>query len=298
MIEKIYIPTMGRADVQITYDNLPEKYKKIVMFVVPYEERDDYSKYDRKQILVTDKGLKGIARTREFICRNAKKTRFSMIDDDVIFYRRNQKYYSDLGKKSNMDKSKRQMTEQDFDEMFELFNKWMDEGYMHIGHRRANLPPLKKSHDDICFFNSVHHIDGNKLSNIINDINWTLCEVGEDANFMFEYLSRGFINRKSCEFCVHWDSFQEGGCAMYRDSKFHNKEHRKLQKKWGSDLVLVRKEMVAQGTHGHNIGTITEFTYRPKRKRKLWLQEHGLKTDELVNSPNKIFDKELGEKLK
>ena len=290
MIETLYIPTMGRTDTQITYDNLPQKYRDMVLFVIPHHERNDY-KYDKKQLLVTPKDTKGIAATREFICRHAGKKRFSMIDDDVIFYRRNQKYYSDLGKKSNMDKSKRQMTEQDFDEMFELFNKWMDEGYTHIGHRRANLPPLKKSHDDICFFNSVHHIDGNKLSNIINDINWTLCEVGEDANFMFEYLSMGFINRKSCEFCVHWDSFQEGGCAMY-------KEHRKLQKKWGGHLVLVRKEMVGQGTHGHNIGTITEFTYRPKRMRKLWLQENGLKTDELVNSPNKIFDKELGEKIK
>ena len=110
MIEKIYIPTMGRADVQITYDNLPEKYRKMVTFVVPYEERDDYGKYDRKQILATDKGLKGIARTREFICRDAGKIRFSMIDDDVIFYRRNQKYYSDYGKKSNMKSSKRKFT--------------------------------------------------------------------------------------------------------------------------------------------------------------------------------------------
>ena len=190
------------------------------------------------------------------------------------------------------------MTEQDFDEMFELFNKWMDEGYIHIGHRRANLPPCKKSHDDICFFNSIHHIDGKKLSIMIDNIDWTFCEVGEDANFMFEYLSRGFINRKSCEFSAHWDSFQEGGCAMYRDSEFHNKEHRKLQKRWGDYLVLVRKEMVGQGTHGHNIGTITEFTYRPKIMRKLWLQEHGLKTDELVNRPKKVFDKRLGEKIK
>tara|TARA_R110002074_G_scaffold379517_2_gene557798 strand:+ start:492 stop:1385 length:894 start_codon:yes stop_codon:yes gene_type:complete len=297
MIEKIYIPTMGRADVQITYDNLPEKYRKMVMFVVPYEERDDYGKYDRKQILATDKGLKGIARTREFICRVAGKIRFSMIDDDVIFYRRNQKYYSDYGKKSNMSKSKRQLTEEDFDEMFELFNKWMDEGYIHIGHRRANLPPLNKSHNDISFFNSIHHINGNLLSKIIDDINWTLCEVGEDANFMFEYLSRGFINRKSCEFPAHWDSFQEGGCAVYRDAKFHNSEHRKLQKKWGEEVVK-SKEMMAQGTYGHNIGVIHEFSYKPKKIRKRALFRHGMENDVMVNQPKKVFNEELGEKLK
>ena len=297
MIEKIYIPTMGRADVQITYDNLPEKYKKMVMFVVPYEERDDYGKYDRKQILVTDKGLKGIARTREFICKKAGKIRFSMIDDDVIFYRRNQKYYSDYGKKSNMKSSKRQFTKKDFDVMFNLFNSWMDDDYIHIGHRRANLPPLNKSHNDISFFNSIHHINGNLLSTIIDDINWTLCEVGEDANFMFEYLSKGFKNRKSCEFSAHWDSFQEGGCAVYRDAEFHNSEHRKLQKKWGADVVK-SKEMMAQGTYGHNIGVIQEFSYKPKLIRKRALFRHGMENDVMVNQPKKVFNEELGEKLK
>ena len=296
MIETLYIPTMGRTDTQVTYDNLPQKYRDMVLFVIPHHERNDY-KYDKKQLLVTPKDIKGIAATREFICRHAGEKRFSMIDDDVIFYRRNQKYYVDYKKTSNMDKSKRQMTEQDFDEMFELFNKWMDDGYIHIGHRRANLPPSRKSYDDICFFNSIHHIDGKKLKPIIDMINWTFCEVGEDANFMFEYLSRGFINRKSCEFSAHWDSFQDGGCAIYRDSKLHNDEHTKLQNEWGNDVVKVRAEMVGQGTSGHKIGVIKEFTYRPKLMRKRWLQIHGMETDELVNRPKKLFDKELGDKL-
>ena len=303
MIEKIYIPTMGRADVQITYDNLPEKYRKMVMFVVPYEERDDYGKYDRKQILVTDKGLKGIARTREFICKKAGKIRFSMIDDDVIFYRRNQKYYSDYGKKSNMKSSKRKFTKKDFDVMFNLFDSWMDDDYIHIGHRRANLPPLNKSHNDISFFNYIHHINGNLLSKIIKDIDWTLCEVGEDANFMFEYLSRGFKNRKSCEFSAHWDSFQEGGCAVYRDAKFHNREHKKLLKRWGPDAVFIRvKNFMAQGTHGHNIGKINEYSYKPRYIYKLGLQENAIKNDEkdklMVHTHREKFNEELGEKLK
>ena len=39
MIEKIYIPTLGRVDNQITYDNLPQKYKDIVTLVVTESER-------------------------------------------------------------------------------------------------------------------------------------------------------------------------------------------------------------------------------------------------------------------
>ena len=277
MIETLYIPTMGRSDNQITYDKLSYKYQKKVVFVIPKDEWSSMTKlYGDNQLLATPDDIKGIAATREFICRYAGKTRFSMIDDDVVFYRRNQKYYSDFDKKSNMDKSKRIATESDLDEMFALFDKWMDEGYIHIGHRRANLPPCKKSYSDICFFNSIHHIDGKKLSKIIDEIDWTFCEVGEDANFMFEYLSKGLINRKSCEFSAHWDSFQDGGCAVYRDSKFHNKEHGKLQKRWSDDLVIMKAEIIGQGTYGHNIGTIKEFIYKPKLMRKMWLQEQKL----------------------
>ena len=299
MLDKIYIPTMGRSDTQITYDRLPKTYQKKVIFIIPKSEWKLMTKlYGDNQLLATPNKIKGIAATREFICKHAGKTRFSMVDDDVVFYRRNQKYYSDFDKKSNMDKSKRIATESDLDEMFALFDKWMDEGYIHIGHRRANLPPCKKSYSDICFFNSIHHIDGKKLSKIIDEIDWTFCEVGEDAHFMFEYLSKGLINRKSCEFSAHWDSFQDGGCAMYRDSKLHNKEHSKLQQRWSRDLVRVRAEIIGQGTHGHKIGTIKEFTYKPKLMRKMWLQEHGLKTDELVNHPKKQFQPELDKRVK
>ena len=299
MIETLYIPTMGRSDIQITYDKLPYKYQKKVVFVIPKDEWSSMTKlYGDNQLLATSNDIKGIAATREFICRHAGKTRFSMIDDDVVFYRINQKYYSDFDKKSNMDKSKRIATESDLDEMFELFDKWMDEGIIHIGHRRANLPPTKKSYDNIAFFNSIHHINGESLSEIIDEIDWTRCEVGEDANLMFEYLSRGYENRKSCEFSAHWNSFQDGGCAMYRDATLHNQEHKKLQKKWGDDVVRVRAEMVGQGTSGHKIGVIKEFTYRPKIMRKRWLQLNGMKADENINQPKKVYDKILGETLK
>ncbi len=30
MIETLYIPTMGRTDTQVTYDNLPQKYRDMV----------------------------------------------------------------------------------------------------------------------------------------------------------------------------------------------------------------------------------------------------------------------------
>ena len=119
MLDKIYIPTFRRADIQITYDNLPDEYKEKVIMVVQEQERKDYN-YDVEYLVVGNDI--GIAKTRELICRDAGKTRFSMVDDDVIFYRRNQKYFRDYNHKSNMDRSKRISTKDDLDEMFALFS--------------------------------------------------------------------------------------------------------------------------------------------------------------------------------
>ena len=285
MLDKIYIPTFRRADIQITYDNLPDEYKEKVIMVVQEQERKDYN-YDVEYLVVGNDI--GIAKTRELICRDAGKTRFSMVDDDVIFYRRNQKYFRDYNHKSNMDRSKRISTKDDLDEMFALFDQWMDDDIIHIGHRRSNLPPVKMAYSDTVFFNAIHHINGELLSEIIDDINWTRCEVGEDANLMFEYLSRGYENRRSDEFVAHWDSFQEGGCSVFRDSKLHNQEHEKLHKHWGSNVVFVSKETIGQGSNGHNIGLIKEFSYRPKRTRKKYL----------MSTPKKQFQKEIDKRVK
>ena len=294
MIEKIYIPTFRRVDIQITYDNLPNEYKEKVIMVVQEQEKKDYN-YDVEYLVVDDNI--GIAKTRELICRHAGKTRFSMVDDDVVFYRRNQKYFKDFDNVPNMDKSKRIATKSDLDEMFTLFDKWMDEGILHVGNRRNGLPPVKKSYSDITFIQGAHFINGEMLSDIIDEIDWTYCEVGEDAHLMLEYLTRGYYNRRADEFTFSAKSFQEGGCSVYRDSKFHNREHRKLQTKYPK-YVYFRKEMVGQGTDGYKIGVIKEFSYKPKLAYIDYLKKHGMENDPNINQPKKIYDKIVGETLK
>ncbi len=280
MIDKIYIPTLGRPNEQVTWDNLPEPLREKVCFVIHEREKDLY-KYDAEYLVLPD-SLDRISKVRKEIVYHADETRFCMWDDDVIFYRRNRKYYGDLringeyvpdrlfedGPKKGKPISKWKMELEDFQDMFNQFNGWFDneEALIHIGHRRTNLPPMGSTQDNI-FFNSMHCIDGKKLKSIRDDINWDLCLVGEDANFMLEYLTRGYINRRTDLYSAHWGSYQEGGCSEYRDSKLHNQEHEKLMKRW-PEYVSIRKEMMAQGKDGENIGIIKEFKYNMKKAYK------------------------------
>ncbi len=280
MIDKIYIPTLGRPNEQVTWDNLPEPLREKVCFVIHEREKDLY-KYDAEYLVLPD-SLDRISKVRKEIVYHADETRFCMWDDDVIFYRRNRKYYGDLringeyvpdrlfedGPKKGKPISKWKMELEDFQDMFNQFNGWFDneEALIHIGHRRTNLPPMGSTQDNI-FFNSMHCIDGKKLKSIRDDINWDLCLVGEDANFMLEYLTRGYTNRRTDLYSAHWGSYQEGGCSEYRDSKLHNQEHEKLMKRW-PEYVSIRKEMMAQGKDGENIGIIKEFKYNMKKAYK------------------------------
>ena len=282
-MERIYIPTLGRINDQVTLNRLPKTYQKIVTLVVQQKESKQMTDLYGdvvENIMVVDDDI-GIAKTRDEICRHAGEIRFSMIDDDVVFYRRNQKYQ---GKDSNMDKSKRMATRGDLKDMFEDINKKMDDttrekGYIHLGNRRKDLPPSdKKLHDNV-FFNAIHHIDGKKLNDLLNDMGdesdklWTRTKVGEDANFIFEYITRGYENIRYDEFPAYWGCYQDGGCALFRDSEMHNSEHRKLQEYWNQkgNFVVKRKKITPRG----NIGEIEEYTHRIRNARRYWLNKSG-----------------------
>ena len=143
---KIYIPTFRRVDNQITFDNIPDKIKENVIMVVQEQERDEY-KYDCEYLVVGDNI--GIAKTREIIYHHAGKTKYGMIDDDIVMHRRNTKYYN---QKPNMEKSKRIMTKEDWEYWFSLVNTFFEESdIMHIGNREEALPPMGTQH----YYNST-----------------------------------------------------------------------------------------------------------------------------------------------
>ena len=134
-MHKIYIPTFRRVDSQITFNSLPDKYKEKVILVVQRHERPQHNL--DVDYLIVDDGI-GIAETRKQIIYHAGKSRFFIFDDDVQFYRRNIKFLlkenwewdlfdSDMKDHGLPQKhTKRPMSEEDFDEMVEIFNTWMD----------------------------------------------------------------------------------------------------------------------------------------------------------------------------
>ena len=86
MISRIYIPSLGRHNNQITWDNMLPCVRDITLLVVqPHEQ---YLHGD-KPILVLPEDKYGITKTRRWIYDHAGDIEYGVFDDDLKFVDRN-----------------------------------------------------------------------------------------------------------------------------------------------------------------------------------------------------------------
>jgi|TARA_B110000483_G_scaffold239045_1_gene316805 hypothetical protein len=199
MIERIYIPTVRRADNQITFNNLPKELQERVVMVVEPGERHLYD-YPCEYLEIPEK-LVGtwtqLAETRLFIHKHAGAIKYCVADDDIKIRRRNAKYWTG---QSNMEKSKRDATAEEMLDMYETVDKWFDERAIGVvGLSDAGTPPASNEYEDTKDVYSYVFYDGRMLSEVINDMDICSLRIAEDVLFLYEVLSRGINTRKSTE---------------------------------------------------------------------------------------------------
>lgn len=199
MIERIYIPTVRRANNQITFNNLPKELQERAVMVVEPGERHLYD-YPCDYLEIPEK-LVGtwtqLAETRLFIHKHAGAIKYCVADDDIKIRRRNAKYWTG---QSNMEKSKRDATAEEMLDMYETVDKWFDESAIGVvGLSDAESPPSSKEYEDTKDVYSYVFYDGRMLSEVIDDMDICSLRIAEDVLFLYEVLSRGINTRKSTE---------------------------------------------------------------------------------------------------
>ena len=177
---KIYIPTLGRSNEQITFNNLPKFLQDKTTLVVQPHEKDLYNNYP---IMVLPEDWMGISRTRKYIIENAGNTIFGMMDDDLK-----------LIKRFSESPTKRPLTEEDWHEFYNMTIQWLENDVSFVGIRRGNLPPFEKdwmeNSETICatFYNGSKLPDTDKLI-------WNHNLFSQDVNFHLQLLLMGHKNR-------------------------------------------------------------------------------------------------------
>tara|TARA_B100000282_G_scaffold239671_1_gene182402 strand:- start:313 stop:1107 length:795 start_codon:yes stop_codon:yes gene_type:complete len=260
MINKIYIPTLGRSHNQITFDNMTPSVKQITRLVVQPKEQHLYSNYP---IIVLPENDIGITATRKFIWHYAKGQRYFVMDDDVKMACRKPWH--------NGDKTKRIMTQKDWDICLSTTNTWMDDGISWGGFRTGGLPPTTKEYIDNSGTAEVFFFDGNQLPNV-DDLDWEL-STAEDISLSLQLLSKGYRNRVWDRF-VYLSDFvgTEGGCLdMGRNLKMINDNHAKLIKKF-PDYVSYNGEKEMMGGIFNKIKVQYKKAYLDSQKSKSSLE--------------------------
>jgi|TARA_B110000116_G_scaffold173151_1_gene149725 hypothetical protein len=199
MIERIYIPTIRRADKQTTFENLPEGLQERVIMVVEPGERHLYNYPCDYLELPLDyvRNWCQLSLTRKFIHKHAGAIKYAVIDDDLTIKRRNSKYWTG---KSNMETSRRDATHLEIWSAFHTFGKWLDEEDIGIvGLSTGEAPPADEEYVDTKGVFGMIFVDGRMLSKEIDDMDITSIRIAEDVLFIFECLSRGINTRQSTE---------------------------------------------------------------------------------------------------
>ena len=210
MIEKIYIPTVNRVDNQITYNGLSDSLKERVVMVVQSWERDQYN-YDCEYLVLPEEinldDYLCLAKTRDYIYKDAGTIKYCVLDDDLIFKRRNQKYFkkSGLRLEADMKISKRVCTDDDLEEMFNLYDNLLDV-VSYCGGCRIGLPPAESNdqrHSSYLNNSPVFSqlfLNGADIYEKLEELNTTKIRYNEDVLFLLSILTSGLSGIESQQF--------------------------------------------------------------------------------------------------
>ena len=207
---KTYIPTLGRVDNQMTYDNMPKSIQSNTYFVIqPKEESLFKELWPDSNILVLPDDDYGILNTRKWIVETAGNSKYLMIDDDIVFWKRN--VDRKTGKK-NAEKSKKLFTSEDWISMLDWAESKLDNGYTVAGSRARGMPPYTKDDMEFGRIMQVFFINGSKLHR--DKLEWVL-DSSEDVHFLIQVIEMGGKIVTSDKFLYECEPYHsDGGCKL------------------------------------------------------------------------------------
>ena len=253
MIEIIFIPTYRRINKQITYDRLPDKWKKRTILVVAPDEYQALKKlgYNVLSCPVQGKAPEGknpndygISATREWIIKQAGNRKFAVLDDDLVDFvytarpseRSSYRLVNNIINSGKPEKG----FETSFDTMMDLMSEWLDE-FVTVGLEVTWNPPMETDYQDCWRQTTNHFINGSTFPK--ENIDYRGIALAEDYYTLLQLLTKGYKNRVSLRYRIRPGLTQaDGGCEEYRTLEKHNDSMKKLQADFPDFVTLKEKK--------------------------------------------------------
>lgn len=234
---KIYIPTLGRLNKQVTLKSLrvsEDLLKRVVLVVIPGEFDDHEFEYSHEcEVLECPEEIKGICATRQWIIENSFEDVVFMLDDDMGFFRR----HPDSMKLYKCD-------EWDLDEMFEQLYGWLtlhpDTPVVGLSARQGNNN-VKFNYVSATRQMNFHGIHVPQFTGL--GLRMDGMPVMEDFHMLLTMLTKGYANKVLYDFC--WNqtgSGAEGGCSLYRDNELQATCAHRLKEDFQEFVTIVEKQ--------------------------------------------------------
>jgi len=227
----IYIPTMRRARLQYTLQELQHQSTYPVTLVTPYDEYDDYKDiYPDVDIISPPPEVQRIAATRQWIMEQASDEKVVMMDDDLTFAARLHKDPEKFGR----------MLAHDYKQMLDVLNFVLDK-YHHGGisireganRNTAPIVSCQRMCRVIAYRRSTFFREGVDFRNntVMDDFEATL-----------HLLTRGYPNGIVNSYVQNQKgSGTKGGASTYRDLAMHADAASRLQARYPDFVNLVEK---------------------------------------------------------
>ena len=212
----IWIPTYQRLDKQKTFESIPEVLKDTTKLVVDdCEYKEHAAKYGKKYVVASPPEIKGLSAKRQWMLENTPDPYIFMIDDDITF---------GVRKDGKLPKC----TDNDFIDMFDLLESWLEEGFIHVGiSQRAFNHLEEKQWTEIGRMCTTYAFNAPKV--LATGARFDRIPLMQDFDMTLQLLELGFKNRITFDYCYgQTGSGTKGGCSAYRTGALMEETVKKL----------------------------------------------------------------------
>lgn len=228
---KIFIPTCGRSDTQVTWNNLPHAIRYQTSLVVQSQEESKYN--DSWPLIVLPDNIRSIGPTRQWIIDNFPDEKILMLDDDLDFAIR----------RSDDPTKFLPASDRDILRMLDNIELSLMEGYKLVGvSGREGANRDTGQFKEVTRQLRVHALDAGFFKE--KNIRFDRVPFMEDFDAILQLLELGYPNRVLNGW-VHnqrGGSNAPGGCSTTRTLEAHNEAAKVLQSLHPQYVRIVNKE--------------------------------------------------------
>jgi TET-associated glycosyltransferase-like protein len=242
----IFIPTLGRATSQHTWNSLSSELRKVTKLVIWEGEKDvpEYKKYPHWVC-----PLYPIAEKRAWIVKNCKTKYMIMLDDDILFYVR----------KTNDDWHLRYNTDEDTNEMFATIVELLEAGYAHVGvsSRVGNNRVEELIVENARMFGVL----GYNVEILHTKVKFGRIEFQEDFEVCLQLLRQGYPNAVLYKWAhgAKISYHSKGGCEKQRTFESQNASVRRLAELHPGFVTIRQVKKKYEGEMAHRDEVIVHW---------------------------------------